>query len=618
MLLDSICSPEDIKGLSYDDTAVLCSQIRERLISVTAKNGGHLASNLGVVELTVALHRVFDSPKDKIVFDVGHQCYTHKLLTGRGGEFASVRTEGGLSGFPKPTESVHDPVICGHSSTSISVACGLAKAKALSGEEGFVIAVIGDGALTGGLAYEGLNNAGRELKNFIVVLNDNKMSISKNVGAVARYLAVMRSKTSYVRFKNRLAKFSGSIPLVGKKLRGAMFRSKRALKNAIYKSTLFENMGFAYLGPVDGHNQKLLEQTLSLAKTLNRPVIIHACTHKGKGYPFAEKHPRVFHGVGGFDIETGEPKISGDSYSDVFGRTMCELAESDPKLCAVTAAMKAGTGLNDFSLKFNDRFFDCGIAEQHAVTFCGGLAAGGMNPVFAVYSSFIQRSYDQIIHDAAIAGLNVTIAVDRAGIVGEDGETHQGIFDCAMFNSVPGVSIYTPALFSELSEFTKRAVNESGVAVVRYPRGGECSLGDDFKPSFEAFDFIGEKGAQALLVTYGRISANAAKACELLREKGISCALLKLNRVRPIDEKCYEAAKASQLVYFFEEGILQGGICCSFSQGLHQHGFGGTYRVRAIDDTFVPQASVASSLASLGLSAEKMADAVETELKNGK
>lgn len=612
--LDNINSPADIKGLSYDELAVLCSEIRERLIGVTSINGGHLASNLGVVELTVALHRVFDSPKDQIVFDVGHQCYTHKLLTGRINEFETLRTKGGLSGFPKPSESEHDPVICGHSSTSISVCCGLANAKKLKGDDHFVIAVIGDGAFTGGMAYEGLNNAGRGLNRLIIILNDNKMSINKNVGAVARYLAVTRSKHSYVKFKNRVAKISGSIPVVGKKLRSAMFKSKSALKSAIYKSTLFEDMGFTYLGPVDGHNQKLLEQTLSIAKTLNRPVLIHACTHKGRGFSYAEQQPRVFHGVGGFDKDTGEFKTSAISYSDVFGKALCSIAAKDETVCAITAAMKSGTGLEDFSQQYNKRFFDCGIAEQHAVTFCGGLAAGGMKPVFAVYSSFIQRSFDQVIHDVAIGGLNVTLAIDRAGIVGEDGETHQGIFDCAMFNAVPKTTIYTPALFSELEFFLEKSVNESGLSVIRYPRGGECKISDKFEPSFQPYDLLGKRGSSALLVTYGRLSENVFDACSKLNNMGISCSLLKLNRVRPIDDRCYDIAMESKLVYFFEEGIEEGGICESFSAGLHKREFCGKYHIRAIRDSFVPHAKTAQSFEMLGFDSDAIVSAVKKEI----
>lgn len=613
-ILQNINSPEDIKKLSYSEIAELCSEIREQLIFTASKNGGHLASNLGVVELTVAMHRVFSSPEDQFVFDVGHQCYTHKLLTGRREQFPTIRTKGGISGFPKPCESVHDPVICGHSSMSISAACGLARAKKLDGDDHFVVAVIGDGALTGGMAYEGLNNAGRCRDNIIVILNDNKMSISKNVGAMARYLAVIRSKTSYIRFKTTIARIFGAIPLIGKPIRRALFRSKAALKNAIYKSTLFEDMGFAYLGPVDGHDQKLLERTLSVAKSLNRPSLIHVCTLKGKGYSPAERQPRMFHGIGKFDIDTGEPKTSGDTFSDVFGRVISQIAREDEDVCAVTAAMKMGTGLAPFAQEFYHRFYDCGIAEEHALTFCGGLAANGKKPVLAIYSSFLQRGYDQIIHDIATGSLNVTIAVDRAGIVGEDGETHQGVFDCAMLNTVPGLSIYSPATFAELDAALRECIAMPGAAAVRYPRGGEPNMPKWYTPSYGAYDLLGRKSGDVLIVTYGRLAAQAADACAELFESGVSASLLKLNRIKPIDEECAKIAAEFKLVYFFEEGIRQGGICESMAALLLEHDFKGRYRIRAIDNEFVKQAAVNQALEELGLDCAGVVKSVREEL----
>jgi len=609
--------PQSLKGLSYEQVDELCADIRQRLIDTLSKNGGHLAPNLGVVELTVAMHRVFDSPVDQFVFDVGHQSYTHKLLTGRADRFDTIRTEGGLAGFPKPCESVHDPMVTGHSSTSISNACGLARAKRLRGEDGAVVAVIGDGALTGGLAYEGLNNAGQARDNIIVILNDNKMSISKNVGAMARHLAVIRSKTTYVKFKAGVNKAVGFIPLVGKPLRRALFRSKSALKNAVYKNTLFDALGFAYLGPVDGHNVKQLEQVLQLAKNLNRPALVHVCTSKGKGYSHAERNPGKFHGIGKFDIDSGEPISSGASYSSVFGEALCSMAEKDESIYAVTAAMKTGTGLSDFAANYHRRFHDCGIAEEHAVSYCAGLAAGGIKPVFAVYASFIQRCYDQIIHDVAIQGLNVTFAIDRAGVVGEDGETHHGLFDCAMLNTVPGMSIYSPCYFDELTGALTQCLEETTPAAVRYPRGAEPYKPDSFTPSIEPYCEYGDPEADTVIVTYGRIFASAAKACDRLNSEGIRIRVIKLLRVKPVDKECVEKALGAKRIIFFEEGIRQGGIGETFIALLKEKGYKGEYNLKAVDNAFVTHASVSRLLEMLGLDAEGMYNAVR-EAVNGR
>ncbi|MBE6760621.1 MAG: 1-deoxy-D-xylulose-5-phosphate synthase, partial [Ruminococcaceae bacterium] len=581
---------ESLRSLSYEQIDTLCEDIRHLLIETLSRNGGHLAPNLGVVELTIAMHRVFDSPVDQFVFDVGHQCYTHKLLTGRADRFDTIRTEGGLAGFPKPSESVHDPIVTGHSSTSISVACGLARAKRLKGEEGTVVAVIGDGALTGGLAYEGLNNAGQARDNIIVILNDNRMSISKNVGAMARHLAVIRSKKSYVKAKSLTSKIVGGIPLVGKPMRRAMFRSKSALKNAVYKNTLFDALGFAYLGPVDGHNVKQLEQVLSLAKSIKRPALVHVCTSKGKGYSYAERNPGKFHGIGKFDIDTGEPISGGASYSSVFGKALCDLAADDESVCAVTAAMKTGTGLSDFAANYHRRFHDCGIAEEHAVSYCAGLAAGGMKPVFAVYASFIQRCYDQIIHDVAIQGLNVTFAIDRAGVVGEDGETHHGLFDVAMLNTVPGMSIYSPCYFDELTGALEMCVNEPSPAAIRYPRGSEPVKPDSFTSSVESWCIYGDSDSDTIIVTYGRIFGAAAKVCDRLRSEGKKACVVKLLRIKPIDKETVSFVSKGRNVFFFEEGIRQGGIGETFISLLEEYGFNGSYTLRAVDNTFVTHA----------------------------
>lgn len=608
-LLGRINSPDDVKALSASECTQLCAEIREKLIEVTSRNGGHLAPNLGVVELTVAMHRVFDSPRDRFMFDVGHQCYTHKIITGRREEIDSIRTEGGLAGFPKPSESEHDPMISGHSSTSISAACGMAKAKSIAGDKHSVVAVIGDGALTGGLAYEGLNNAGRGRDRLVIILNDNKMSISKNVGSMARYLAVIRTKSGYIKLKTGISKTFGAIPLVGKKINRLLFRSKNALKSAIYKSTLFEDMGFVYIGPVDGHNLPLLERALSVAKNMNRPVLVHVCTHKGKGYTYAEQRPRKFHGIGAFDINTGEPNPSGMTFSARFGQVMCDMAAQDESICAITAAMKSGTGLSDFSDRFHNRFFDVGIAEGHAVTFSSGLAAGGMKPVFAVYSSFIQRAYDQIIHDAAIQKLNITLAIDRAGIVGEDGETHQGIFDAAMMSTIPNIEIYSPAYFDEMEHSLRAAVAAQGPAVIRYPRGGEAYRSDSYPVSCSDFDLWGK--GRLCVVSYGRISGNALTAIE---QTGCKCAFMRLLKIMPIEQECIEKLLGFESIVFFEEGIASGGIGEHMLRLLVKAGYKGRFRLCAIEDGFVPHASVASSLRSLGLDSESMSQIITGEM----
>lgn len=618
-LLDKINSPDDIKGFNQDEVDQLCGEIRERLIEAVSQNGGHLASNLGVVELTVALHRVFNSPHDQIMFDVGHQCYTHKLLTGRREQFGTLRTEGGLSGFPKPCESEHDPMIAGHSSTSISAAGGLAAAKKLSGDDGFVIAVIGDGALTGGMAYEGLNNAGRSHERLIVILNDNKMSISKNVGSMARYLTAIRTKNRYIRFKTKLSKGLKKVPVVGDHINNILFQSKNVLKGAILhrRGTIFEDMGFLYIGPVDGHNEKVLERTLNVARSMvDRPVLIHICTVKGKGYEPAELKPKVFHGISGFDVDSGEPKVGGTTFSDVFAQSLCEFAEGDSTVCAVTAAMKSGTGLTEFASKYRRRFFDVGIAEEHAVTFCAGMAANNMRPVFAVYSSFLQRAYDQLIHDVAIQNLNVTIAVDRAGIVGEDGETHQGLFDTAMMSTIPNIRIYCPAYFSEMKPMLGKCMyGYNGLSAIRYPRGSEKYKPDYFEAAGNDYDVFDCDGAEILAVTYGRIFGSLCEACERLNEQDAGAAMLKLGMVKPIAGDAIEYASKFSYIVFFEEGIKRGGIGEYMCAELHEHGWQGRFVIMAVNDVFIQHASVNSSLARLGLDTDGMYRILLSELK---
>ena len=615
-LLDKVKFPEDLKGLSSEQLKQLCSEIRTKIIHTVSENGGHLASNLGVVELTVALHRAFNSEKDRIVWDVGHQAYTHKILTGRGDRLSTIRTKDGLSGFPNRLESSYDSFTCGHSSTSISSALGLSKAKELTHEGGYVVAVIGDGALTGGLAYEGLNNAGRLKKNFIVVLNDNSMSISRNVGSMARYLAKIRTKPSYFRIKGRVERVLDHIPLIGKPLHHLLTRLKSVVKQILYNNTIFEDMGFYYYGPFDGHDLDKMIEVFNNVKSINHPVLLHVVTKKGRGYTFAEHNPGAFHGVPKFNIATGKSLSSELNFSSIFGQTLCNFAEHDDRICGITAAMQSGTGLTDFAKKYPDRFFDTGIAEEHAVTFCGGLAVGGMLPVFAVYSSFLQRGYDQLIHDVALQGTKVVFAVDRAGVVGEDGQTHQGIFDAAFFNTIPGASVYSPAYFDELQISLRQAIYDSvGIAAVRYPRGKQLFRPFDFQPSGKPYDSYGDPEAPNVIVTYGRLFSFACLALSKLKQRGIPVWVLKLNRIKPIDKGAVSSALSADRVFFFEEGVEQGGVGERFSYLLGQAGFTGEFFLRAIRG-FVPQATMMETLDSLGLNDTGMVKMILTECAN--
>ncbi|MBE6825464.1 MAG: 1-deoxy-D-xylulose-5-phosphate synthase [Ruminococcus sp.] len=601
--LEELQLPQDLKRLSYAQCRRLAKEIRSVMVRVVSKTGGHLASNLGAVELTMALHRVFDSPQDKIVWDVGHQCYSHKILTGRLKEFSTLRRENGISGFPKPEESPHDTFISGHSSTSISVACGFAEAMELKGDKHHVIAVIGDGAMTGGLAYEGLNNGGKN-KNLIVILNDNNMSISGNVGAVSGYLRSIRDKESYVRMKQGVEKVLVNTPHVGMPVVKVLKNTKDGVKNMLVRqTTLFEQMGFVYLGPVDGHNLQELEEVLRTAKRYEAPVFVHVNTVKGKGYLPAEKNPSKFHGVSKFDIMTGNPEVSGaDCFSTVFGKELVRLAREDDRICAITAAMKYGTGLQYFEAEFPERFYDVGIAEQHAVTFGGALACSGMVPVFAVYSTFLQRAYDQLIHDVAISGAHVVLGIDRAGVVGEDGETHHGMFDVPMLTSVPGASIYAPATYGELRLCLQRAIRkDTGLAAVRYPRGSEKDLCFPIDTPNASYTYTHEDGAKMLLVTYGRVYNAVYKAHMTCEKSGYDTSLLKLTKIFPIQKELAEIAAGYQTVIFFEEGMGNGGISTLFGSMLAEHGFAGRY-LRVSADHFVKHASIPSILDQLEMS----------------
>lgn len=603
--LDKIKSPRDVKNIPPDKLDALANEIRGVLIETVSHNGGHLASNLGVVELTIAIHKVFESPKDQIVFDVGHQAYTHKLLTGRYDRFSTVRTSGGLSGFTNPDESEHDIFFSGHSSTSVSSSLGLAQAKLMSGDDGYVVAVIGDGSFTGGMAYEALNNAGKTNNKLIVILNDNKMSISENVGAFASYLAVIRTNPRYFRLKQRTERALNRIPFIGERISAQLFNLKTALKNKIYnKSTFFEDIGFRYMGPIDGHNIKQLCQALEGAKFINGPVVLHVITTKGKGYDFAEKMPSEFHGIAKFDIETGEPLSGGENFSSHFGDTLCKIAENDDRICAVTAAMSLGTGLDGFAGKFPDRFFDVGIAEQHAVTFTSGLAKNGMIPIFAVYSTFLQRAYDQLIHDISLQRSHCIFAVDRAGFVGEDGVTHQGLFDVSFINAIPGFKVYAPADFAELESDLKSAVYEDDMPVViRYPRGSEAVIDETPEYRSESYNIYGDmEFAEKVIITYGRISKNAVEAMKQTE----NTAVIKMNIIKPISAEIAEKVKAIKNVFFFEEGVKSGGVGENIALALIEQGFGGKFRLTAIEGGYVAQASIEEQIRKYKLDTESM------------
>ncbi len=605
-ILEGIRSPRDIKGLDKEQLCALCEEMREVIIETVSRNGGHLASNLGVVELTVALGLAFDPPEDTIVWDVGHQSYPYKLLTGRYGQFSTIRREGGLAGYPCREESPFDTFSSGHSSTSISAALGVSEANAIQGKAGYVVAVIGDGALTGGLAYEGLNNAGRLHRNFIVILNDNTMSISKNVGSMARYLTYIRTKPGYIKIKHNLESSFQRLPLLGKPL-GALLRHMKArIKKFFYSPTIFDDLGFAYYGPFDGHNIKELTETLESAKLLHKPVLLHVRTYKGKGYQYAEQDPGIYHGLSGFDVNTGDTGDKSQSFSDAFGEALCQLAEEDPRICAITAAMQSGTGLTGFREKFRGRFYDVGISEGHAVTFAGGLAAGGMLPVFAVYSSFLQRGYDQLIHDISLQGVKALLAIDRAGVVGEDGKTHQGVFDAAYLQTVPNVTLYSPAFFSEMQAQLAFLVKKGqGLCAIRYPRGRELYRPGFFEDTVAPFSLYGQ--GEVCIVTYGRLFSFAAESLAQLERAGLSVRLLKLNRIIPLDPEAVRAAAGCGKVFFFEEGVGRGGIGQHFGFLLQGMGFQGRYYLRAMEDPFIPHAPMFRALESLGLNAQGMA-----------
>ena len=593
MLLEQIKCPDDVKKLNMDQLKQLDREIREELVATISQNGGHLASNLGVVELTVGLHYVFHSPEDSIIFDVGHQSYVHKLLTGRYDRFDTIRKEGGLSGFMNPSESEHDPVVTGHSSTALSAACGLAEGNRLNHNDHYVIAVVGDGAFTGGMTFEALNNSGHSQERLIVILNDNKMSISENVGSLAKHLARMRIGERYLAFKRGLNHGMNRIPLIGKPITRLFSKIKTVFKNALYSSTYFESMGYYYMGPIDGNSIEDVIRTLESAKRLDRPVLVHMCTVKGKGFALAEQSPTSYHGVSHFDSEVGV-SLSGDSFSYEFGQALCALAREDDKIFAITAAMAEGTGLAPFREEIHDRFSDVGIAEQHAVTYACGLAHKGYHPVFAVYSSFLQRSYDQLIHDAALGGVTMTVAVDRAGLVGEDGATHQGLFDVPFLNSIPGAKVDSPAFYDEMADMLARDVREDGLTFLRYPRGKQPPCPSWYVYRGEPY-VLHDSQSDTVAVTYGRLFSNVALACERA-----DASVMKLNRIKPIEENALRDLMKYGRVCIFEESNRAGGVGEVIAARLAEMGYRGALSITAVPEEFVPHMTVESAFARYG------------------
>lgn len=619
-LLDAIRGPEDLKRLTEKQVVQLCGEIRSFLVDSVLHTGGHLASNLGTVELTVALHRVLNSPQDKIVFDVGHQCYTHKLLTGRKAGFARLRQRDGISGFPNPRESSHDAFVAGHGNTALSLAIGMAWAKKLKNEPGWVVAIIGDGAFTGGMIYEGMNNIS-SLNNLMVILNDNGMSISKNVGAMARYLTHLRASPEYFRANQHLSGVLSRVPLIGEPVHRFLSRAKTIVRRTMYDSTMFENMGFQYLGPLDGHKVLELEQTLRNITVRSGPLFLHVVTTKGKGYPPAEQNPGEFHGVSaGSQGYVPDPEVAAPaSFSTVFGKALCEAASADKKICAITAAMKYGTGLQFFGHTYRDRFFDVGMAEQHAVTFAAGLASQGMTPVAAIYSTFLQRAYDQILHDVCLLRVKVIFAIDRAGLVPADGETHQGIYDPA-FLSEAGIPIYSPSNYAELCYWLVQLVGPrfTGPQALRYPRGGESAALARYGCTGRAFDFLtGQPEADTVLVSYGSEVEDVLAAGAALEAQGIPCRVCKLVKIFPFTDEFLHAIERFNTILFAEECVCAGGIGQQLVARLTEDGWRGTFIHRAVDNTKLTHATVPELKELQGLDAASLVQAVRQALDAG-
>lgn len=595
MILEKIKEANDVKQLSLSECEQLAQEIRDFLIRSLSETGGHLASNLGVVELTIALHRFLHFPEDKLVWDVGHQAYTHKILTGRKEQFATLRKTGGLSGFPKRKESDCDAFDTGHSSTSISAGLGLVQARDLKGENYQVVSVIGDGALTGGMAYEALNNAAELKKNFIIILNDNEMSITRNVGGMSSYLDHIRMAAPYTELKMGVTNALKKIPKVGDGMVDALHKTKSSIKQLVIPGMLFENMGLTYLGPVDGHDMRQLGKVLQEAKRKQGPVLIHVLTEKGRGYEPAMRHPARFHGAAPYEIETGLPKSNGNpSYTDIFSTVMRKFGDREPDVVAISAAMVPGTGLKRFGNMFPDRLFDVGIAEEHAVTFAAGLALGGLRPVVAIYSSFLQRAIDQILHDVCMQNLSVVFAVDRAGLVGSDGETHHGCFDLSYLSMMPNMTVMAPKNKWELSDMMKFAIRQNGPVAIRYPRGEAYTGLEEYRAPIEMGKAeVLEKGKEIAILAVGNMVRTAVQVTENLRKKGYEPTLVNMRFVKPLDTELLDIIKEDHsLIVTMEENVKSGGfgeqVMTYYGSRMH----GPAVRIVAIEDRFVPHGSV--------------------------
>lgn len=617
-ILNQIHTTEDIKKLNQGELTLLCREVRRFLLQKVSKTGGHLASNLGVVELTVALEYCFDLPKDKIVWDVGHQAYVHKILTGRKEGFDHLRQLDGLSGFPKPTESACDAFAAGHSSTSISAALGLAKARDLLGGKEHVVAVIGDGSMTGGLAYEALNNAGKEHTNLIVILNDNQMSIDTNVGAVSRHLNNLRTSDQYRGWKEAVKQFRDNVPVIGEGTYQVLKNMRDGAKMLLTHGALFEQLGFKYIGPVDGHDLPELIELLRNVKEMHRPVLIHIKTVKGKGYPYAEERPWDYHGVSAFDLKTGLPlSKGGKSWSAVFGDKMVEIGKKNPKVVGITAAMCGGTGFEKFQRAFPKRFFDVAIAEQHGTTFAAGLAKGGITPVFAVYSSFLQRAYDQIVHDVCMQNLHVVFAIDRAGIVGADGETHQGVFDLSFLSHIPNMTVLSPKNGWELEEMLDFAINQwNGPIAVRYPRGtADTSFVEKKQPIVYGKAELMQEGEKIAILAEGHMLKAAAETAKLLEADGYHPMLVNMRFIKPLDEEMLrKAAERCERIVTVEDNLRKGGLGSRVLEFYGDQGIQTDILNLAFPDKYIEQGTQAQLFERYGLDAAGIYESIKKRL----
>ena len=605
-LLDNINTPQDIKHLNIDELNILCGELREYVLESVSKTGGHLASNLGVVELTVALHRVFDTPYDKIVWDVGHQTYVHKILTGRKNEMSTLRQFKGLSGFPKRSESIYDVFDTGHSSTSLSAAMGMARARDIQKENYEIVAVIGDGALTGGMAFEALNDAGRSNTKLLIILNDNEMSISKNVGGLSRYLSRIRTTKGYLSTKKGVEKLLNKT-VVGGKIKSLLKRAKDGIKQIVVPGMLFEELGLTYMGPVDGHNLNEIIENLETAKNIKGPLLMHVITKKGKGCKYAEERPNEFHGVSAFNIKTGERlKTPSQTCSDFFGMKMCEIAEKNGSVVAITAAMTDGTGLKEFANKYPKRIYDAGIAEQHAVTMAAGLAVSGVIPVVAIYSSFLQRAYDQVIHDVALQNLHVVFAIDRAGLVGDDGETHQGVFDEGFLSLIPNITVLSPADYREFGDMLEFAVSSEGPVAIRYPRGSiNENVNNSDREIISGKGFVAEEGNDITIAAAGKMVNTALKVREILKAENIDSEVLNLRFIKPFDkELILKSVNKTKALVMIDEAPVYGSYTMNICNIIPKNV---DVLLKTLPDEFIKQGSVEELLKENKLDADSIA-----------